>query len=91
MANMMDLFMGEIDQLKRDLYIDFGETQKIIAGDINQMRADLNQVELKVQIVEKSKIKVTESRAVESRLEAIEKSLADGIRVREVVEKPKQG
>ena len=55
------------------------------------MRADLNQVELKVQIVEKSKIKVSESRAVESRLEAIEKSLADGIRVREVVEKPKQG
>ena len=54
-ANMMDMFMGELDCLKKDLYVDFGETQKLIARDINQIRADLSQTDLRLSLVEKQK------------------------------------
>lgn len=54
-ANMMDMFMGELECLKKDLYVDFGETQKLIARDINQIRADLSQTDLRLSLVEKQK------------------------------------
>lgn len=53
---MMDLFMGELDLVKKDLYVDFGETQKLIAGDINQLRADAVQTQLRLEVVEKTKL-----------------------------------
>ena len=56
LANMMDLFMGELDLVKKDLYVDFGETQKLIAGDINQLRADAVQVNLRVEVLEKGRL-----------------------------------
>lgn len=55
MANMMDLFMGELDSLKKDLYVDFGEAQRLIAADIVQLRADLTQTDLKLGVVEKQR------------------------------------
>lgn len=53
MANMMDLFMGELETLKKDLYVDFGEAQRLIASDICQIRADLTQTDLRVGVLEK--------------------------------------
>ena len=55
MANMMDLFMGELDGLKKDLYVDFGEAQRLIAADICQIRADLTQTDLRLGLVEKQR------------------------------------
>lgn len=59
LANMMDMFMGELEALKKDLYIDFGETQKLIANDINQLRADLTQTDLRLNLVEKQRGKAS--------------------------------
>jgi hypothetical protein len=55
LANMMDLFMSELDLVKKDLYVDFGETQKLIAGDINQLRSDAVQTQLRLEVLEKSR------------------------------------
>lgn len=55
LANMMDMFMGELETLKKDLYVDFGDTQKLIAGDINQIRADLTQADLRMSLLEKQR------------------------------------
>lgn len=59
LANMMDMFMGELETLKKDLYVDFGETQKLIANDINQIRADLTQTDLRLSLVEKQRGKTS--------------------------------
>lgn len=58
----MELFMDELDSLKKDLYIDFGETQKLIATDINQIRADNTQIKMRLDILESAnKIRAQES------------------------------
>jgi len=76
LSQMMDLFMRELDSVKKDLYVDFGETQKLIAGDINQIRADQIQVQLRVDLLEKQKNRQV-SHEVESRLDSLEQAVAN--------------
>lgn len=39
MSGMMELIVGEIDSIKRELYLDFGQNQKIILEDVEQLKA----------------------------------------------------
>lgn len=36
---MMELIVGEIDSIKRELYLDFGQNQKILFEDIAEIKA----------------------------------------------------
>lgn len=55
MANMMDLFMEEIDTVKQDLYIDFAQTQKIIANDLGHLKEDHRDLNQRFDMLEKYK------------------------------------
>ena len=51
-ANMLDLLMNELDAVKKDLYVDFGEAQKLISEDIKQLLGDTKQLSLRLEAVE---------------------------------------
>lgn len=54
-ANMLDLLMNELDAVKKDLYLDFGEAQKLISADIRQLLADSKQLALRLEALEKDR------------------------------------
>jgi phosphoenolpyruvate-protein kinase (PTS system EI component) len=75
-ANMLDLLMNELDSVKKDLYVDFGEAQKLISEDIKQLLNDTKQLGLRLDVLEKERRALQAgSRAspeLESRLEYLE-------------------
>jgi heme oxygenase len=54
-ANMLDLLMNELDAVKKDLYVDFGEAQKLIAEDIKQLLSDAKLHSLRLDALEKDR------------------------------------
>lgn len=38
MSGMMEIIVGEIDSIKRELYLDFGQNQKILFEDISSLK-----------------------------------------------------
>lgn len=84
-ANMLDLFMNELETVKKDLYLDFGETQKLIASDINHLRSENNQFNIRIDILEKERknqrgvvgdaSRGSASHALEGRVDQLEKMI----------------
>jgi hypothetical protein len=38
MSGMMELIVGEIDSIKKELYLDFGQNQRILLEDVGKLR-----------------------------------------------------
>lgn len=45
LGGMMELIVGEIDSIKKELYLDFGQNQKILFEDITDLKNGRNEME----------------------------------------------
>lgn len=57
MANMMELFVEEIDTIKKELYLDFGQTQKTMYEDFQLLKKKNEQLE---DQIDQQELKFTE-------------------------------
>ena len=47
MGSMMDMVVSEIDGIKREMYLDFGQNQKMIMNDLERMKQNQTNLEEK--------------------------------------------
>lgn len=45
LGGMMELIVGEIDSIKKELYLDFGQNQKILFEDVADLKNGKNEME----------------------------------------------